>query len=235
MDVIFDFDFTLLPEESTVEVLKLALAAEPDRDILMQRLADIAPKALAGKASFAENLFMLQMARRVRKAHVGEYVERNKSRLLPVFHGLFDDLRKADVNIHIISGGYEEWIKPLAAEWGISPDNVIGNRFVWWRNNVIGLRPSPLWSSKKSKTFIVDALRKKKKINSPALIIGDGTADRDVWSRGAVRWCIIAEYFNKESLEEGELCSRAATPEEMCQSVLRIVRERSESPVPVMN
>lgn len=69
MDVIFDFDFTLLPEESTVEVLKIALENDKQRPILMQRLAEIAPKALVGKASFAENLFMLQMARRVRKSH----------------------------------------------------------------------------------------------------------------------------------------------------------------------
>ena len=227
MDVIFDFDFTLLPEESTVEVLKIALENDPQRPMLMQRLADIAPRALAGKASFGENLFMLQMARRVRKGHIKLYVERSRDRLLPVFHQLFADLKQANANIHIISGGYEEWIKPLAAEWGISPENVTGNRFLWWRNNAIGLRPSPMWSSKKSKTFIVGELRKKKIINSPALIIGDGTADRDVWHRGAVRWCVIAEYFNKESLEDGEHCYKASTPEEMCQSVLHIVQSRS--------
>lgn len=226
MDVIFDFDFTLLPEESTVEVLKIALENDKQRPILMQRLAEIAPKALVGKASFAENLFMLQMARRVRKNHIRLYVERSKDRLLPVFHQLFSDLKQAKVNIHIISGGYEEWIKPLAAEWGISPDNVTGNRFLWWRNNAIGLRPSPMWTSKKSKTFIVGELRKKKIITSPALIIGDGTADRDVWSRGAVRWCVLAEYFNNEGLQDGEGCYRAASPEAMCQSVLDIVHSR---------
>lgn len=226
MDVIFDFDFTLLPEESTVEVLKIALENDKQGPIFMQRLADIAPRALAGKASLAENLFMLKMARRVRKNHIKLYVERSKDRLLPVFHQLFSDLKQAKVNIHIISGGYEEWIKPLAAEWGISPENVTGNRFLWWRNSAIGLRPSPMWTSKKSKTFIVGELRKNKIINSPALIIGDGTADRDVWSRGAVRWCVLAEYFNNERLQDGERCYRAATPEAMCQSVLDIVHSR---------
>lgn len=231
MDVIFDFDCTLLPEESTVEVLKIALEADPQRAALMQRLADIAPRALIGKASFTENLFMLQMARRVRKAHIKEYVERTRDRLLPAFRTLFDDLKQANANIHIISGGYEEWIKPLAAEWGISPANVTGNRFLWWRNNVIGLRPSPMWSSKKSKAFIVGELRKKSLITSPAMIIGDGTADRDVWRKGGVRWCVLAEYYKNEKLEGGELCYRASTPEEMCQNVMHIVNTAAVEPL----
>jgi len=237
MDVIFDFDFTLMPEESTVEVLKLALAADAQRAALMQRLADIAPRALAGKASLAENLFMLQMARRIKRSHIKQYVENSRDRLPAVFHELFSKLKQANATIHIISGGYEEWIKPLANEWGIAPENVVGNRFLWWRNSVIGLRPSPLWSSKKSKSFIVEELRKKKIITSPAMIIGDGTADRDVWSRGGVRWCVLAEYYNNASLKDGDNCFRAATPEEMCQSVLEIVHTskiRSE-PVAELN
>jgi phosphoserine phosphatase len=138
MDVIFDFDFTLMPEESTVEVLKLALAADAQRAALMQRLADIAPRALAGKASLAENLFMLQMARRIKRSHIKQYVENSRDRLPAVFHELFSKLKQANATIHIISGGYEEWIKPLATEWGIAPENVVGNRFLWWRNSVIG-------------------------------------------------------------------------------------------------
>ncbi|WAT06641.1 hypothetical protein O1V64_12165 [Rouxiella badensis] len=52
MDVIFDFDFTLMPEESTVEVLKLALAADAQRAALMQRLADIAPRVSGRQSEF---------------------------------------------------------------------------------------------------------------------------------------------------------------------------------------
>ncbi|WP_017346564.1 HAD family hydrolase [Pantoea sp. A4] len=225
MDVIFDFDFTLIPEESTVEVLKIALEEDPQREQIMQQLADIAPRTLIGKASAGEYLFMLKMARRVTRSHIDTYVERNKDRLLPAFRTLFEDLRRAGANILIISGGYEEWIKPIAAIWGIPPENVVGNRFLWWGNRVIGLRPSPLWSSKKSKTAIVGTLRRQNKITTPAMIVGDGSADRSVWHNGAVRWFVIAEYYNNDNLQDGDYCYRAATPEQMCKSVMQIVNQ----------
>lgn len=223
MDVIFDFDYTLLPEESTVEVLKIALEDDPQQPFFFQKLAEIAPRALTGKATLAECLFMLKIARRVRRQHIQTYVERSYDRLLPVFHTLFSDLAAANARVHIVSGGYEEWIKPLAAEWGIPAANVVGNRFVWWRDRVIGLRPSPLWSSKKSKTYIIDAMRKQNKISTPAVIIGDSITDRNVWSNGATKWFIIAEYFTNERLADGERCYRATTPEQMCQNLLEIV------------
>lgn len=117
IDVIFDFDHTLIDHESTVEVLKCALQACPKSSARLDQLAQIAPKALSGKASIRELLSLMSVVTHVRTSHVSGYVENTVSSIHPALLETLQRLRKDGVGIHIISGGYMEWIVPIAHEW----------------------------------------------------------------------------------------------------------------------
>lgn len=219
MNVIFDFDYTLLAEESTVEVLNIALESHSDRRTLQARLKVIAPRALAGKTTWRELLYLYWMATRIRQVHIQHYIERRRRALHPSLQELIAQLKKDHVNIFIISGGYEEWIKPLASGWGIDTKNVIANRFCWCRNRVIGIHRSPLLSSSRGKPTIVDKWKKEGRLQGPTVLVGDGHADRAVWQRGLVEGFIATEYYANENLVGGQRLLYASRVEQLLEQI----------------
>ena len=199
--VIFDFDQTLVPTESTVDVLRLAVEAQPNGERYLKRLALIAPKALAGVATFRELVELMTAITRIRKAHVQAYIELTEQTLHPDLQTTLNELHRENVGVHIISGGYMEWIVPLASAWGIEPQHVIANRFYWAGSRAIATRPSPLLSSKRGKSQIVRNWRAQGKLNGTTIIVGDGASDHRVFTQGAVDGFICADYYTDKTLD----------------------------------
>lgn len=200
IDVIFDFDHTLVAHESTVEVLKSALQYCPQATARLARLAVIAPKALSGNASIRELLSLMSVVTHVRASHVSRYIENTISSIHPALLETFRQLREEGVGIHIISGGYKEWIVPIAREWGIAPDNVMANRFLWAGKRALLTRPSPLLSAAKGKCEIVRQWRAAGRLPGRTLIVGDGVSDYQVYARGGVDGFVCADYYVNQRL-----------------------------------
>lgn len=219
--VIFDFDQTLLPGESTVEVIKLSLEGCQDAPQVIQRLAHIAPKALAGQASLAELLTLMKIIPRIRREHVQRYIREQANCLPEALRTTLRHLQEQQVGIHIISGGYMEWIVPLAASWGINPQHVIANRFFWLGSRALAIRPSPLLSSSKGKSAIVREWRAKGRLNGPVIIVGDGAADHRVLVNGLVDDFICVDYYASAPLDCATSIKRAEHPTE----VLGLIRQ----------
>lgn len=200
VDVIFDFDFTLVDHESTVEVLKAALFDSPDSAKRLERLAHIAPKALSGRASIGELLSLMSVVTHVRAHHVRRYVEMAAGSIHPILLQTLGQLRKDGVGLHIISGGYKEWIAPIALEWGVDSENVVANRFFWAGKRVLLTRPSPLLSSSKGKSEIVRRWRAAGGLSGKTLIVGDGASDYQVYQNGCVDGFVCTNYFVEQPL-----------------------------------
>lgn len=200
VDVIFDFDFTLVDHESTVEVLKAALYDSPDSARRLERLAQIAPKALSGRASIGELLSLMSVVTHVRTHHVSRYVETTISSIHPTLLQTLGQLRNDGVGLHVISGGYKEWIAPITREWGIASDNVVANQFLWAGKRVLLTRPSPLLSSSKGKSEIVRRWRAAGGLSGKTLIVGDGASDYQVYKDGCVDGFVCANYFVEQPL-----------------------------------
>jgi len=226
VNVIFDFDYTLLPEESTVEILKLSLQARSDKNLLLAKLADIAPRALAGRANFKELFFLYRMTTHIRHSHVQQYILSRAPALDPRLARVIEQLKKDGVNLFILSGGYEEWIKPLAAKWGIKQENVVANRFYWWGKRVMGIQRSPLLSSSRGKPFVVNTWKSEFRLQGPTVIVGDGQADRAVWRCGAVEGFVAAQYYVNANLKTGSNMERATCIENLYMLITKLLATR---------
>lgn len=200
VDVIFDFDYTLVNHESTVEVLNAALHECPNRAERLDRIARIAPKALSGKASIGELLSLMRVVTHVRTHHVSEYVQKTARSIHPELLETLGRLREDGVGLHIISGGYQEWIAPIAREWGIPSQQVVANQFLWAGKRALLTRPSPLLSSSKGKSEVVRRWRAAGRLRGKTLIVGDGASDFQVYQNGCVQGFVCADYFVGQAL-----------------------------------
>ncbi|MDW6003885.1 HAD-IB family phosphatase [Vibrio mangrovi] len=230
MNVIFDFDNTLLPEESTVEVLKIALSHKKGGHETMQYLADIAPRAFAGKSTWQEKLLMLKTAMSVTRQTVDQYVASRVNALNPVLKETLQSLTNKGVKLHVISGGYTEWITPLLSAWEIQCDQITANRFIWLGNRVVAIRPSPLLSSK-GKVQVIHHWKSQNKTTGKFIIVGDGSADQDTLRYNASDAFVSAEYFQNNQLPEMDQMRRASTPEEVGQHIDHFLTQLSPAVV----
>lgn len=200
VNVIFDFDYTLVNHESTVAVLKSALNDCPNSAQRLDRLAQIAPKALSGQASVRELLSLMSVATHVRAHHISRYVEMTIGSIHPTLLQTLLRLKEEGVHLHIISGGYKEWIAPIAYEWGVNKSNVVANQFLWAGKRVLLTRPSPLLSASKGKTEVVRRWRAAGRLPGKTLIVGDGASDYQVYKNGGVDGFVCADYFVTQPL-----------------------------------
>jgi HAD superfamily phosphoserine phosphatase-like hydrolase len=214
--VIFDFDHTLVADESTVEVLKLAIEDSKAAPAILEKLAVIAPRALQGKASPREWLTLMTIVLHVRATHVDRYIERSMNNLHPDLRTAIQKLRAENIGVHIISGGYMEWVLPLAQAWGIESTNVLANKFFWAGERALITRPSPLLSAKRGKSEIVQAWLDTGRLTGRVLIVGDGASDYAVYAQGLVDAFVCADYYVEQPLNcpTGNI-RRAAHPGEV--------------------
>ncbi|WP_254283673.1 HAD family phosphatase [Pseudomonas sp. SBB6] len=220
--VIFDFDQTLLPGESTVQVLELSLQFHDNAAQRLQKLASIAPRALAGNASAKELMTLLSMVPTLRRTHIQHYIEQRLTQLPHALGQALHYLQQRQVGIHIISGGYMEWIVPLAQAWGIEARHVVANRFFWFGSRALTIRPSPLLSAAQGKGAIIRDWRRRGQLKGPVLMVGDGQADFRVFQQGLVDDFICIDYFvNKPLPGCAAIRRRAVHPDQ----VLGLIRQ----------
>lgn len=225
--VIFDFDQTLVPTESTVEVLKLAVEGLPDGKKYLERLAMIAPKALAGVATFRELSELMVAITRIRKSHVQAYINMTAQTLHPDLQTTLNELHRERVGVHIISGGYMEWIVPLASAWGIRSSARHCQSLLLGR--ITRYCDTPLTSSliKKGKAQIVRNWRTQGKLDGAAIIVGDGAADHRVFAQGAVEGFVCADYYTDKTLNALGDFSRVSHQDQLLKHIQALLNTLS--------
>lgn len=200
--VIFDFDQTLVDHESTLEILKSAIGESPNAQVTLEELRSIAPKALSGQASAWELLYLMKVIPCVRKHHVHRYIEAIIGNLDPALVQTLRQLQQDGTHVHILSGGYTEWIAPIAHSLNINARDVKANRLFWAGSRALCPWPSPLINPGSGKSRIVRQWRKSGHVKGRALIVGDASSDHQVYANGWVDGFVCADYYTKQPLPE---------------------------------
>lgn len=214
--VIFDFDQTLVDHESTLEIVKSTIGEGPNAQTTLEKLKLIAPKALSGQADVRELLYLLKVISRVRKHHVHHYVETIIGNLDPALVQTLHQLQQDGTHVHILSGGYTEWIAPIAHSLNINARDVKANRLFWAGSRVLCPRPSPLINPSSGKSRIVRQWRKSGHLKGRVLIVGDAGSDHQVYANGWVDGFVCADYYTQQPMPEmsGHIL-RAANPDQV--------------------
>ena len=195
---VIDFDSTFTKVEAFDVLAEIIVKEHPDSEAIKKKIFDITNLGMEGKISLRESiekrLEILQPEKRhliplikELKLVVSESFKRNKE-----FFTTYAD------NIYIISNGFREFIEPVVTEFGIKPENILANEFIFDElEKVIGFDLNNPLSANNGK---VEQL-KRLNLNGDVYVIGDGYTDYEIKHAGlANKFYAFTENIERESV-----------------------------------
>lgn len=195
---VIDFDSTFTKVEAFDVLAEISLDSHPDRENLKNQIKEITNKGMDGSLSFRESLEQRLKILSPNKRHLQQLVVALKDKVSDSFvrnkefFGVYAD------QIYIISNGFDTFIEPIVTEYGIKPQNIIANKFIFdEQGNVTDFdRNNPL-SSNNGK------VEQLKKLNLPGdvYVIGDGYTDYEIKKSGlANKFFAFTENVERENV-----------------------------------
>lgn len=181
--VIFDFDSTLIREESLEVLLAPQLAGQDDK---LAALQAITHQGMNGELDFATSLGRRLAIAAPDRATVARYGLAARDKLTPGMPDLITDLRQRGVKVRIVSGGLREAILPVAHHLGLPDDAVHAVQLRWHGDgSFAGVDHEDAFSTGK-----VAGLRTRApQWSPPRIVVGDGMTDAAIWQAG------LADHF----------------------------------------
>jgi HAD superfamily phosphoserine phosphatase-like hydrolase len=183
--VFFDFDSTVVKKETLDDAISTALAAHPERERIMRDVEDITRLGMEGKLDFKESV-----KRRIQVVPLSRRLleDRGEAMLSEISDGmeeLFALLRESGHDAHIVSGGFSEYISPVARLLGVPAHKQHTNRFIYDENGtVIGVDKTALLWTNQGKTPVLRAMREQYPTGR-FIMVGDGYNDYKAYESGA--------------------------------------------------
>ncbi|HWY15069.1 MAG TPA: phosphoglycerate dehydrogenase [Rhizomicrobium sp.] len=177
---IIDFDSTFIRDEAMEVLAGIALAGHPRKNQILEKIAGITKAGMEGRLSFSESLEKRLALFSANSAHLKETALVLKSRITPSIERNRDFFKNNRERVYLVSGGFREYILPIAREFGILPGHVLANSFRLGRNGAVtGIdRKNPL-AQNGGKARAVAAL----KLEGDVVVVGDGITDYEIRER----------------------------------------------------
>jgi len=183
MNYIFDFDSTLIKQES-LDKLILSMSSQN----IKEKISDITNKGINNEISFTESLqkriniltkFDITIDDIIRFAKTSITLSKSIKQNINFF-------KKNQNNIYIISGGFSKVIKPVAEKLFIHESHVFANNFTFKNNIITDFNTNNLASKDNGKSQIIENLN----LQHPIVMIGDGFSDYKTKQSGQVDYFI---------------------------------------------
>ncbi|HRG11082.1 MAG TPA: phosphoglycerate dehydrogenase [Cyclobacteriaceae bacterium] len=195
---VIDFDSTFTKAEAFDVLADISLKDHPDFEKIRAEIVSITNQGMDGSISFRESL-----EKRIKLLAPNK---RQLDQLVVVLRGMVSESFKrnreffqtyAD-NIYIISNGFHAFIDPVVTEFGIKPENILANRFVFdEQGNVTGFDKENPLSQNNGK------VEQLKRLNLPGdvYVIGDGYTDYEIKHAGlANKFFAFTENVEREKV-----------------------------------
>jgi D-3-phosphoglycerate dehydrogenase len=178
---ILDFDSTLVSVESLDELARISLEGQPDKETKLAQLHALTNQGMNGGLAFDESLRRRLELFAANRGHVEQVVELLKDAITDSALELEDWFEENADNVYIVSGGFADYIVPVAEELGIPASHVFANKFVYdAAGNIIGFDETLPTSKQGGKSEQVARLE----LAGPVVMIGDGMTDYEVRAKG---------------------------------------------------
>lgn len=181
---LIDFDSTFITTEALDELAELSLRDLADREKRIEKIKTLTQLGMEGKIPFSESLrkrinllkgtknHVLKVSTKLTKK-VTKSITRNKN--------FFQENRE---NIYIISGGFSDIIQPVVKKFGIAPDHIFANTFLYdKKGTIIGIDEKNPMSQDNGKVNIVKSLQ----LQGDLYVIGDGYTDYEIKKYGLAK------------------------------------------------
>ena len=177
--LILDFDSTFVSVEALVELAEIALRDAPDREQKVAQIDGITRAGMEGRISFDESLRRRLGTLQPTRAQLEALVDSLKQKVTPSVAGRRDWIAENAERIYIISGGFQEFVVPVAAEFGIGADHVLANSFEWRDGRVSGVKPHALTRDDGKARAL-----KELGLARPVVMVGDARSDYETRKAG---------------------------------------------------
>lgn len=203
INFIFDFDSTLVKNESLNDILSLALGDHKEK---IAEVDKITKTAMEGLITPQESMTKRLKLATINRDLVNKITEQTKSEITDGIVELISTLKHYDnTEIFIVSGGFREMIIPTAKILGISEKNVYANDFVY-KNDIVEKANENLLLQEQGKVKLINKLKSDGILKGKNVMIGDGFTDLETLLYGAVdsHICFAGVVSRKNVVEKSE-------------------------------
>lgn len=178
---IIDFDSTLVTMETLDELIALSLAGDPQKDEKVAAINHITDLGMTGQIGFDEALHRRLSTVTLSRQHIDQIIDVLADRISPSAQRNQSWFKQNRANIHVISGGFEEYVRPTVKLLGLDESQVYANRFTYDGDQVTGYDTERHAAKAGGKSAQV------RELNLPGrvVVIGDGYTDCMIKESGA--------------------------------------------------
>lgn len=185
MSLVFDFDSTLVIDETLVSLIKMT--SDENTSKLVEEITLL---GIQGKISMVESYQRRLSTAKPSKKAFEEYVATIESKITPGIKDIFTEIRKQhpELTFHIVSQGPFCCIQPVAKILEIPDENVHAVNLDIEKGEKTGEYVSSQEEILISgKTKLVERLIKDGKMKTPIIIVGDGVSDMKIRREGVAK------------------------------------------------
>ncbi len=181
---IIDFDSTFTQVEALDELARISLKNHPDRESIYRQIEGLTNLSMEGKLSFRESLHQRVNLLQANIDHLKQLVTRLKKKVSASFLRNKSFFEEHSADILIVSGGFKEFITPVALPYHIRKENIYANTFLFdGFGNIIGYDDTNPLSEEGGKVKLLKEL----KLTGDIYGIGDGYSDFQLKELGMIK------------------------------------------------
>ncbi|WP_162343947.1 phosphoglycerate dehydrogenase [Cyclobacterium salsum] len=178
---IIDFDSTFTKVEALDILGEISLKEDPEKAKKLQAIKDITDQGMEGKLTFRESLVQRLDILNANKDQIKDLVIALKKKVSDSFQRNKEFLQENAADIYIISNGFKDFVVPIVTDYGIKPENVFANEFVYDESGKIsGFNKDNPLSKNNGKPETI----RKLNLEGDIYVIGDGYTDYEIKASG---------------------------------------------------
>jgi len=214
---IIDFDSTFTQVEALDELCEISLRDNPEKDNVLAQIKAITDKGMVGELSLRQSLEERLLLLNANKSHIPQLIEALKKKVSKSFIRNKSFLNEHNDTIYIVSNGFKEFIVPVVEDYGIDPEHVLANNFIFDENgDIIGFDKDNVLSENQGKAKKIEEL----KLQGEIIVIGDGFTDYEIKLYGQAHKFIAFI----ENVERPQVVAKADYVAKSLDEILQIVK-----------
>lgn len=195
---IIDFDSTFTQVEAFDVLATIALNEHPDRESRIAEIESITNMGMDGNLSFRESLEKRIRLLSPHRRHLPVLIAKLRERVSNSFRRNKEFFESHRDSVFIVSNGFKDFIIPIVTEYGILPENVLANDFLFDDiGNIVGFDKDNPLSSNNGKSEQIRRLN----LSGDVYVIGDGYTDYEIKKSGlANKFYAFTENIERENI-----------------------------------
>ncbi len=193
-----DFDSTFTKVEALEALLQFSIPDETLRQPILEQIEDLTNQGMEGRLDYMESLDRRMALLNADRNDVTDLIDYLYTQISDSIKANKDYLLDNKESIYIISNGFEDFIKPVIARFGLNPDQVYANRFIYDENGKIsGVDKANPLAGEAGKPKVIKSLN----LPDQVIMLGDGFNDYQAKQGGAAdQFILFTENIRRDSV-----------------------------------